>query len=124
MQRLDRSYILVGLAWVVVGMIFGTWLGASNHLNYANSHAHIGLLGFVASVLFGLLHWAYPALGTSRVAVWQFAIYEVGVLLLVIGKVLFDDGTETMFLQIGSVVTIIGSAMMLWMFAKHGKAKS
>jgi peptidoglycan/LPS O-acetylase OafA/YrhL len=124
MQRLDRSYILVGLAWVVVGMIFGTWLGASNHLNYANSHAHIGLLGFVTSVLFGLLHWAYPALGTSRIAVWQFAIYEVGVLLLVIGKVLFDGGTETLFLQIGSIVTIIGAAMMLWMFAKHGTTKT
>jgi peptidoglycan/LPS O-acetylase OafA/YrhL len=120
MQRLDRNYILIGLAWVVVGMVFGAWLGASNHLNYANSHAHINLLGFVTSVLFGLLHWAYPALGKSRAAFWQFVIYEVGVVVLVIGKVLVDGGTENVLLPIGSVITIIGGALMLLMFAKHG----
>lgn len=119
MQRLDRNYILLGLAWVIAGMVFGVWLGASNHLNYGNSHAHINLLGFVTSVLFGLLHFAYPALRTSRLAVAQFAIYEIGVLLLVIGKVLVDGGQQTHFLEIGSLVTILGALLMLVMFARH-----
>lgn len=122
MQRLDRSYILVGLAWVVVGMVFGTWLGASNHLNYANSHAHMNLLGFVASVLFGLLHFAYPALGKSRLAFWQFALYEVGVLVLVIGKVMVDGGVETPLLPIGAIISIIGAILMLVMFARRTAA--
>ncbi|MCA0434320.1 MAG: hypothetical protein LCH46_13780 [Proteobacteria bacterium] len=122
MQRLDRLYITVGLTWVIVGMIFGTWLGATNHMNYANSHAHIGLLGFVTSVLFGLLHWAYPALGKSPLALWQFLVYEVGVVLLIIGKVLVDDGNLTFFLQAGSLVTIVGAALMLFLFVtKSGK---
>jgi peptidoglycan/LPS O-acetylase OafA/YrhL len=120
MQRLDRNYILIGLAWVVIGMIYGAWLGASNHLNYANSHAHINLLGFVTSVLFGLLHWAYPALGKSRLAVWQFTIYEIGVVVLIIGKVMIDGSQqENIFLQSGSLITIIGAALMLLMFARH-----
>ena len=120
MQRLDRNYILLGLAWVVVGMIYGTWLGATNQMNYANSHAHLNLLGFVTSVLFGLLHWAYPALGKSRLAVWQFAIYEVGVVLLVVGKILVDAGSETPLLPVGAIITIVGAALMLVMFARHG----
>ncbi len=121
MQRLDRSYILVGLAWVIIGMIYGAWLGASDHLNYANSHAHLNLLGFVTSVLFGLLLWAYPRLRESTLAFWQFVIFQIGVVLLVIGKVLVDGGTNTPFLQIGSIVTIIGAALMLWMFARMPK---
>jgi peptidoglycan/LPS O-acetylase OafA/YrhL len=121
MQRLDRSYILVGLAWVIIGMIYGAWLGASDHLNYANSHAHLNLLGFVTSVLFGLLLWAYPRLRESALAFWQFVIFQIGVVLLVIGKVLVDGGTSTPFLQIGSIVTIIGAALMLWMFARMPK---
>jgi hypothetical protein len=123
MQRLDRNYILIGLGWVVIGMIFGTWLGATNQLNYANSHAHINLLGFVTSVLFGLLFWAYPAMAKSRLAVPQFLIYEAGVVLLVVGKVLVDGGTETLFLQIGSLVTIVGGALMLVLFATRSEAK-
>ena len=118
MQRMDRNYILLGLAWVVVGMIYGTWLGATNHMNYANSHAHMNLLGFVASILFGLLHFAYPKLRESRLALPQFVIYEVGIVLLIIGKILVDGGQETLFLQIGSLVTIVGAALMLVLFAR------
>lgn len=120
MQHLDRNYIVVGLCWVIVGMIFGAWLGASDHLNYADSHAHANLLGFVTSVLFGLLHWAYPALGKSKLAFWQFAIYEVGVLVLVVGKVLVDGGQQTPLLQVGAVATMIGAALMLYMFVTNG----
>jgi peptidoglycan/LPS O-acetylase OafA/YrhL len=119
MQRIDRNYILIGLVWVIIGMIYGAWLGAAHMNNLANSHAHINLLGFVTSVLFGILYWAYPGLAKSRLAIWQFAIYEVGVVLLIIGKILVDrDGTETVFLQVGSIVTIIGTAMMLYLFVK------
>ncbi len=118
-MRLDRSYIIAGLAWAIAGMIFGAWLGATNHMNYANSHAHMNLLGFVASVLFGLLHWAYPALAKSRLALAQFAIYEIGIALLITGEVLVDGGTVTPFLQIGSLVTILGAVLMFLMFAKH-----
>ena len=120
MQRLDRNYILIGLTWVVIGMIYGAWLGASHMNNFANSHAHINLLGFVTSVLFGILYWAYPALAKSKLAIWQFAFYEVGVLLLIIGKILVNrDGTETLFLQIGSTLAIIGAALMLYLFARN-----
>ena len=119
MPRLDRYFILVGFAWVLVGMIYGAWLGATNHMNYANSHAHIGLLGFVTSVLFGLLHRAYPALGQSRFALWQFAVYEIGVVLLIIGKILVDGGTETPFLQAGALITITGAALMMWLFTRQ-----
>lgn len=120
MQNLDRNYILIGLGWVVIGTIFGTWLGATNQANYANSHAHINLLGFVTSTLFGLLHRSYPALANSRLALWQFVIFEVGVLLLVIGKVLVDGGRETPFLYAGALLTILGVLLMLVMFVRHG----
>ena len=125
MQRLDRTYIIIGLCWVIAGMIFGVWLGASNHLNYANSHAHINLLGFVTSVLFGMLFWAFPTMAKSRVAIWQFAAYQIGVALLVIGKVIFDtDGSESPLLKIGSVIVILATAAMLWLFVARADRKA
>ena len=125
MQRLDRTYIIVGLCWVIAGMIYGAWLGASHHNNFANSHAHINLLGFVTSVLFGMLFWAFPAMAKSRAAMWQFLIYEVGIALLIIGKIMVDaDGSETLFLQIGSILTIIATAIMLWLFVARADRKA
>ncbi len=118
MQRIDKNYIMIGLVWVLVGMVFGIWLGASNHMNFANSHAHINLLGFVVSSLFGIFYWAYPNMAKSKLAMWQFIIYEVGVAILVIGKVMIDNnGVSNPFLVAGSLITIIGTAMMLYLFA-------
>ena len=109
---------MIGLVWLLVGMIFGTWLGASNHNNFANSHAHINLLGFVVSSLFGIFYWAYPNMANSKLAQWQFIIYEVGVAVLVIGKVMVDnDGQSNVFLVAGSLITMIGTASMLYLFA-------
>ena len=120
MGNLTRNYILLGLIWLVAGMSFGIWLGATNQTNYANSHAHMNLLGFVVSVLFGLIHWAYPGLSKSRLAKPQFLIYQTGALVLVIGKIMIDgNGTENPALMVGALVTIIGAALMLVMFAKH-----
>ena len=118
MQRISKNYIMIGLVWLLVGMIFGTWLGASNHNNFANSHAHINLLGFVVSSLFGIFYWAYPNMANSKLAQWQFIIYEVGVAVLVIGKVMVDnDGQSNVFLVAGSLITMIGTASMLYLFA-------
>ncbi|MEO9169289.1 MAG: hypothetical protein ABI230_12880, partial [Aestuariivirga sp.] len=103
MQRISKNYIMIGLVWVLVGMIFGTWLGGSNHNNFANSHAHINLLGFVVSSLFGIFYWAYPNMAKSKLAQWQFIIYEVGVAILVIGKVMVDNNAQpNVFLVAGS----------------------
>ncbi len=119
MGNLTRNYILLGLVWLVAGMIFGTWLGATNQTNYTNSHAHMNLLGFVVSVLFGLIHWAYPNLSKSRFANPQFLIYEIGALILVIGKIMVDtNGAENPALIVGALVTIIGAALMLVLFAR------
>jgi hypothetical protein len=122
MQRLDRTYIVVGFCWLVAGMAFGVWLGATNHVNYANSHAHINLLGFTLSVVFGLLFKNYPEMARSKLALWQFATYEVGIILLIAGKILIDGGRESLFLVVGSLLTIIGAGLMLYLFARHGHA--
>jgi uncharacterized membrane protein (UPF0136 family) len=110
------------LTWLLVGMVFGMWLGITGHMNYANSHAHLNLLGFVVSVLFGLLHWAYPGLAKSRLAVPQFLTYQAGAILLVTSKVLVEGGTETLFLPIGALVTLAGAAMMLYLFAAKSQS--
>ena len=63
---MDRVYILAGFLWLVTGVIFGIYLGITDQLQFANSHAHANLLGFVISTLFGLLFRNWPVLQSSR----------------------------------------------------------
>ena len=117
MKKIDEYYIFAGLAWLIAGMAFGMWLGAANHLNFANSHAHTGLVGFVVSTLFGMTYRFFPAMKTSRIAGLQFLVYEIGAVLLVIGKVRVDAGGGDQVVAVGSVVVLVGVLMMLWIFA-------
>ncbi|MCB8838205.1 hypothetical protein [Aurantimonas sp. VKM B-3413] len=119
MRNIDKIYASLGLAWLIGAAAFGTWLGASGHPNFAQSHAHIGLLGFVASVLFGLMHKAWPELRQSRLALPQLVVYEVGTVVLLTGKVMIDaSGQPNLLLMTGAPIVIIGGAMFLWLFVK------
>ena len=117
MQRMDRAYVLVGLVWLVFGMSYGIWMGITEQFNFANSHAHANLVGFVASVLFGLIYRAYPSLAQSRLATIQFAVYEIGAVLLVAGKAVVDSGGGNSLVKGGSLVVLVGAVLMLAIFA-------
>ena len=117
---MDRLYITTGFAWLIAGMVFGTWLGATENLQYSNSHAHANLLGFVISVLFGLIYRNWPALLSSRLAWPQFALFQIGSLVLVAGKFDIDHGGTGMLAPPGSVLVVLGTLLMFWMFATAG----
>lgn len=121
MPSLDRAFVLTGLVWLMFGMAFGIWMGVTERFNFANSHAHVNLVGFTLSTLFGLLHRGWPRMAGSRLALPQFLVFELGAVLLVGGKIMVDDGGSNLLVKVGSVVTLVGAAAMLVLFARHGK---
>lgn len=118
MKKIDEYYILAGLLWLVAGMCFGIWLGASGNLQFANSHAHTGLLGFTVSTLFGMTYRFWPAMKLSKMAKPQFWIYEVGALLTVAGKIRVDATGHEDLVAFGSVVTVTGALLMIFVFVR------
>lgn len=117
MRNIDKVYVATGFGWLVLAAGFGTWLGASGHFNFAQSHAHIGLLGFVASVIFGLAHRGWPELRERTLATVQFAVYEVGTMILLAGKVMVDaTGEPNLLLMTGSPIVILGVILFLSLF--------
>ena len=124
MKKIDENYILLGLIWLLAGMAFGMYLGATNQLNFANSHAHANLVGFVASTLFGLIYRFFPAMKSSKLAMPQFWIYEIGAVLLVAGKIVIDDGGSDGLVKFGSVVVSAGAVLMLVVFVRDRQPKS
>ncbi|HEV7418183.1 hypothetical protein [Tianweitania sediminis] len=116
MKRVDDVFIGLGLAWLIAGMLMGTWLGASGNFQFTNTHAHMNLVGFTASVLFGLIYRAYPSMKASRLALPQLALYQAGTVLLLAGKAVIDNGGSEGLVGIGAIVVILGVALMLVVF--------
>lgn len=124
MRKLDDAYIACGLLWLVFGMAYGIWMGITMQLNFGNSHAHANLLGFVASVLFGLVLRAYPAMREARLALPQFVVYQAGAVLLVLGKMRVDAGGDPGLAKIGALVILLGAVGMVCLFAMRRNASA
>ena len=106
-MRIDVVFIGIGVAILIVGMAFGMWMGANEAFQYADAHAHLNLLGFVVSTLYGLLYRAYPGLEGSRLAWPQCITHFVGVLIFVPGILIVTlTGNETPVIVGGILVTL------------------
>ncbi|MGN6582517.1 MAG: hypothetical protein ACTHJV_02300 [Rhizobiaceae bacterium] len=125
MKKIDETYLMLSLLWLIAGMVFGIWLGASAHFGFAESHAHMALVGFVVSAIFGMMYRFYPTMKQSRLATWQLWIYQLGAVLLVAGKITVDAGGGPALVIVGSLVILAGVLLMLYVFAtKRAEAAS
>ena len=120
---LDRLYIAAGFLWLIAGMVFGIWIGINERMNYANSHAHINLLGFVVPVLFGIICHTWPAIQERKFAIVQFGLYQLGVVLLIAGKIDADGGGSATLAPPGSVIVVLATAWMAVMYWRASAAR-
>ena len=85
MVGFDRAYVSVGLAWLIVGMIFGLYMGLTGSNQFVVVHVAMLLPGAVVLALYGLIYRAWPALNQSRLARLQFWFAVISVFGLVFG---------------------------------------
>ena len=117
MRKIDETYFLLSLLWLIAGMVFGIWLGATEHFKFAESHAHMALVGFVVSAIFGMMYRFYPAMKQSGLAAWQLWVYQIGAVVLVAGKITVDAGGSPTLVIAGSFIILAGVVLMLYIFA-------
>ena len=84
-NKIERAYLLLGLAYGALGMGLGIVMAASHNHGQAVTHAHLLLVGFLLSVIYALIHRLWlpsPSVLLSRI---QFGAHHLGVFLMVIG---------------------------------------
>ena len=55
MRNIDKMYVATGFGWLIFSAGFGTWLGASGHFNFAESHAQFALYSRLAPRVGGVV---------------------------------------------------------------------
>ncbi len=115
-MAIDRLYVTLAFSWLLAAMLFGIYIGINELPMHANAHAHAGILGFLISSLFALFHRGWPAMRQSRLALPQLLIYEIGAVVLVIGKYRFDENGDASLTAPGAVAVVVGTALMAWLF--------
>jgi hypothetical protein len=117
MKNIDTNYVVIGAAWLVVGMILGIGMGAANDFRFMPVHAHINLVGFACHAIFGMVYRQWPAMKASPLAPYQFWIFVVATPITLIGLVFTLTGGPVLPTILGSLGLLTGAALfcvMIW----------
>ncbi|HWU75481.1 MAG TPA: TonB-dependent receptor [Rhodanobacter sp.] len=116
----DRKFLLCGLAYAVIGMSLGVYMGASENHTLFIAHAHILLVGFVVSFIYALIHKLWMAGAASRLAGFQFYLHPLATLVMTAGLALLygrviPPTTLGPVLGVASVGVLLAMVLMAWM---------
>ena len=123
---MDKKFVLTGLGYAIIGLALGIFMAASKDHGHLVTHAHIMLVGFVVSFIYGLCHklWLNNIVTTLSKA--QFYIHQIGTIGIVIGLLLYYGRFVTLetidpFLALSSIAVFIGMVLMKVLFIKSMK---
>ncbi len=82
---MSNRLIHTAVAFFLVGVFLGMYMGIRQDFRFTHVHAHINLLGWVALGLAGLLYAVHPHLENSSLAVWHYWLHTVGLVIFMGG---------------------------------------
>lgn len=122
MASVDRAYVTIGLALLVLGMLLGFYIGATGDNKYLNVHVALLLTGFVVLTFYGCVYRLWPSLKHAAFAKAQFWSAAIGSLSLPLGAAMIANQLGVTVAAAGSVFAILGAVLMLWIFwSRSGK---
>ncbi len=126
---MDRKFTLSGLLYAVLGLALGIHMGASGDHTQMPTHAHIMLLGFVVTFIYGVCHKLWLGNTMPKISIIQFYVHHIGTLVLLTGLFLLYGGfiaAEKIepILASASIVVWIGMILMMLLFIKSGKSEA
>ena len=123
---MDIKFVFTGLIYAIVGLMLGIFMAASKDHGHLVTHAHIMLVGFVVSFIYGVCHKLWLGNKKTNLALTQYYLHQVGTIGLVTGLFLFYGkfvSIETVdpILALSSIAVLIGMVLMMVLFIKSMK---
>ena len=125
-MNLDRRFLIWALGYAAVGMSLGLYMAASQNHGELVTHTHILLVGFVLSLVYGIIHKLWLDKPNRALANIQFVIHQAAAAAVSVGLFLLYGGivsgsTLDPILGIASAGVLLGMILMLCMVVRVGR---
>ncbi|HEY0918573.1 hypothetical protein [Devosia sp.] len=125
MPRISQLFFRTAVVFLLVGIAVGLQMSISGVHNVTGAHAHINLLGWVTSAVFGGYYALNPAKAEGRVPLIHYGVYTAGVAVMVAGLyvLLLGNTAAEPIVAAASLVTLLGVlvfAYVVFMPARAG----
>lgn len=124
---MDRKFIITAFGYAILGLALGIYMAASKNHGQFVTHAHIMLIGFLLSFIYGLCHKLWLNHSPSTLAKIQFYVHQVGALVVLLGLFLLYGQfvpLETIdpVLAMASIAVFAGLVLMMVEFIRSTKS--
>jgi hypothetical protein len=125
-MNLDRRFLVWALSFAAVGLCLGIYMAASHNHGELVAHAHILLIGFVLSLVYGIIHKLWLDKPNRIVANVQFVVHQASAVTVSVGLFLFYGGfapgpVMEPILGVSSSGVLLGMLLMLYMVVRGGR---
>jgi putative solute:sodium symporter small subunit len=128
-MNLDKKYLVWSLGFATVGLALGIFMAATNNHSELVAHAHILLIGFVLSFIYGMIHKLWLVQPNRAVAKFQFWLHQIAAITISVGLFLIygnhvDASKLDAILGIASVGVLLGMLLMVYMVLRSSHKQS
>ena len=116
MPNIDRIYLALSLALLIVGELVGLYMGIAENNSLLPLHTALMLLGFVTLAIYGFVFRLWPALKEGVLARVQFWLTIVSTAGMVIGSYQFAVSRSIVIVAPASMLTIVAAILLAFMF--------
>jgi hypothetical protein len=119
-MRYDIIFLATALLCLLVGEGLGIYMGISQDFLLVPAHVHLNLLGWITLAAFGLMHRAYPALASSRLAAPQSVLAIISNIAMPAGlaMMLLSANHDATLVKYASLGVILATLLFIIMFAR------
>jgi hypothetical protein len=116
MPRIAELFFRTAIVFLVIGIGIGLMMAISTNHNVVGAHAHINLLGWVTSALFGGYYALNPGKAEGRLPMAHYAIYTLGVAVMGVSLFMLLSGNPAMepIVALSSMITFAGVLVFAW----------
>jgi len=126
MPRISQLFFKTAILFLILGIGIGISMAMTRNHNVMGAHAHINLLGWVTSAIFGGYYALNPAKAQGRLPLVHYGIYTVGVLVMTGALYLLLRGNTALEPVVagGSLVTFAGVLVFAWIVFAPARASA
>ncbi|UJW86813.1 hypothetical protein [Devosia sp. SL43] len=126
MLNISTYFFRSAILFLIAGIAIGIHMSVSQSHDVIGAHAHINLLGWVTSAIFGGYYALNPAKSEGLLPLVQYWLYTLGVVVMGISLYLLLKGNVALepVVAASSLVTFAGVLIFAWIVWMPSSART
>jgi peptidoglycan/LPS O-acetylase OafA/YrhL len=114
MPRVSELFFKTAIVFLILGVAAGLEMAIPGDHGAFPAHAHINLLGWVTSALFGGYYALNPAKAARRIAMIHYGLYTLGLVIMMPALYLMLHGNTALEPVVAGGSLIVAAAILIF----------